>query len=338
MGSRVQSTKIALSVNKQVDIATAQTVDNMVSFTKLNSSLAQSNLGIESDAAEYGKGDEFATQLFTAGWDVSIPMEKYGTSQFAAWAWAYALGKVTPISGGYTIAPIDLGTDGLELPYFTYVEQIPGTDDDQMAVGCVVEEISHTINSGPGRQNNRITVSVVGSGKITDPSGITVPAPLAETILPAGIATVTINGTDYVTSKKLVSVTMGWKNNCLLNDGFFPGSGFQTPGDATTGQLRGRIEVGTRAPSFSFVARVASDSVEAAQLSALTTGAATVSLPFSGTHSLTAAWAKVGFRVVRRTDQNGIATITVTIEPMKDTVSGNILTITALTDLANIAQ
>jgi hypothetical protein len=337
MSSRVQSTKIALGVRKQVDIATASDVGDMVSFTKLNSSLAQSNLGIESDAAEYGKGDEFATQLFTAGWDVNIPMEKYGTSQFLAWAWAFCLGGVTPISGGYTIEPIDPGA-GLELPYFTYVEQIPGTDDDQMAVGNVIEEITHTISSGPGRQNNRLQISAVGSGKLVDPSGITIPAPLTEVFLPAGIATVTINGTDYVTNKNLVSVSQGWKNNCLLAEGFFPGSGFQTAGDATTGQVRGRIEIGTRAPSLSFVVRVQSDSAEADKLAALTTGTATISLPVSGTHSFTYLWRKLGFRTVRRTDSNGIATVTVTGEIMKDTILNKVLTITALTDLANIAQ
>jgi hypothetical protein len=337
MSSRVQSTKIALGVRKQIDIATASNVADMVSFTKLNSSLAQNNLGIESDAAEYGKGDEFATQLFTAGWDVNVPMEKYGTSQFLAWAWGFCLGAVTPITGGFTIEPIDPSA-GLELPYFTYVEQIPGTDDDQMAVGCIIEEISHTINSGPGRQNNRLQITGVGSGKITTPSGITIPAPLTEVFLPAGIATVTINGTDYVTNKNMISVTTGWKNNALLQEGYFPGSGFQTPGDATTGQIRGRIEIGARVPSFSFVVRVQSDSDESTKLAALTTGTATVSLPVSATHSLTYLWHKLGFRTVRRTDTNGIATVTVTGEIMKDTVLNKVLTITALTDLANIAQ
>jgi hypothetical protein len=337
MSSRVQSTKIALGVRKQADIATATAVGDMVSFTKLNSSLAANNLGIEDDAAEYGKGDEFGTEEFTAGWDVSVPMEKYGTSQFLAWAYGFCLGNVTPIAGGYTIVPSDPGA-GLELPYFTYVEQIPGTDDDQMAIGNCIEDITHTINSGPGRQNNRLQITAVGSGKIAQPSGITIPAPLTEVFLPAGIATVTINGVDYVLNKNLVSVSQGWKNNCLLSEGFFPGSGFQTPGDATTGQIRGRIEMGVRTPSLSFVVRVQSDSSEADNLASLTTGPATIALPFSGAHAFTAAWARVGFKSVRRTDSNGIATVAVTCNVLKDTVLNKLLTITALTDLANVAQ
>src|ERR1051325_784442 len=104
MSSRVQSTKIAVSAGKQADIATAATA-GMVSFSKLNSSLAQAALGIETDEAEYGKGDEFATQQFATAWDTTIPIEKYGTSQFAAWAWAFCLGKVVAGSGSYTITP-----------------------------------------------------------------------------------------------------------------------------------------------------------------------------------------------------------------------------------------
>lgn len=338
MSSRVQSTKIAFGVRKQADIATATAVADMVSFTKLNSSLAQAPLGIETDEAEYGKGDEFATQQFATAWDVSIPMEKYGTSQFAAWAWAYALGKVTATGGGYTITPIDPGVDGLELPYFSYVEQIPGTDLDQTAVGCCIEEIRHTINSGPGRQNNRMQVTAVGSGKLIQPSGIVIPPPLAETILPAGAAQITINGTDYAANKSLVSLEIGWKNNLLLREGFFPGSGTQDPANPLSGQIRGRIEIGTRKPNCQVVVRVNAASTEATKLTNLTTGTATVSLPVSITHSLTFNFAKVGFSNLRRTDTSGIATISFNVEMLKDTVAGTFFSIDAKTDLANIAQ
>ena len=336
MSSRVQSTKIAFGVNRQADIATA--TSGLVSFTKLNSSLAQTNLGIETDEAEYGKGDEYATQQFTTAWDTSIPMEKYGTSQWAAWAWGFCLGKVIPSGSGYTIEPIDPGVDGLELPYFTYVEQIPGTDLDQMAIGCAIEEIKHTINSGPGRQNNRLQVTAVGSGKIIDPSAVTVPSPITETLLPAGGAQITINGVDYVLNKSLVSLEMGWKNNLLLKEGFFPGSGTQDPTDPTSGQIRGRIEIGTRKLTLNFTVRVNAASLEAQKLKDRTTGPAVITLPVSSTHSFTATFHKVGFDVIRRTDTSGIATISVNCNLLKDTALNKVLTITANTDLTGIAQ
>jgi hypothetical protein len=53
---------------------------------------------------------------------------------------------------------------------------------------------------------------------------------------------------------------------------------------------------------------------------------------------LTFAFAKVGFDVVRRTDSSGIATISVACNLLKDTTLDKVLTITAITNLANIAQ
>ena len=53
----------------------------------------------------------------------------------------------------------------------------------------------------------------------------------------------TINGVDYVTNKNIVSLETSWKNNIKMDAGFFPGSGFQTSGDATTGAVRGRLEL-----------------------------------------------------------------------------------------------
>jgi len=338
MSSRVQGTKVAVGVGRQADIATATSSGGLVSFSKLNSSLGQSALGIETDEAEYGKIDEFATQQFATAWDTNLTLEKYGTSQFAAWAWAFALGKVTATGGGYTITPINPEDDGIELPYFTYCQQTPGTDLDETAVGCCIEEIKHTLNSGPGRQNNRIQITAVGSGKLIRPSGVTIPPPITENLLPVGGAQITINGTDYVTKKSFVSLELGWKNNLLLKEGFFPGSGTQDPADPNSGQIRGRIEIGTRKPSLSIVVRARSDSDEAAKAESLTTGTAVISLPISSTHSLTFTFAKIGFDTPRRTDTSGIATITLPCNMLKDTTNNTLLTITANTNLTGIAQ
>ena len=46
----------------------------------------------------------------------------------------------------------DPPTDGIELPYFSFIEQIrPGGSSivDRMAVGCAVEDFTITIGSGP---------------------------------------------------------------------------------------------------------------------------------------------------------------------------------------------
>ena len=64
------------------------------------------------------------------------------------------------------------------------------------------------------------------------------PAATVEKLLPSASLTLTINGVDYVTSKNIVSLETSWKNNIRMDAGFYPGSGFQTSGDATTGAIR----------------------------------------------------------------------------------------------------
>ena len=41
-------------------------------------------------------------------------------------------------------------------------------------------------------------------------------------------------------------------NNIKVDARFFPGSGFQTSGDATTGAIRGRLEFGDRQGTLKF--------------------------------------------------------------------------------------
>jgi hypothetical protein len=50
------------------------------------------------------------------------------------------------------------------------------------------------------------------------------------------------------------------------DSGFFPGSGFQTPGDGSTGAIRGRLEFGNRVGNLRFVARFMNGSDEYTKL------------------------------------------------------------------------
>ena len=167
---------------------------------------------------------------------------------------------------------------------------------DRQAVGCAVEAWPISIGSGPGRANSKITVEFAGSGKVIDSAtGITMPAATVEKLLPSASLTLTINGVDYVTNKNIVSLETSWKNNIRMDAGFFPGSGFQTPGDGTTGAIRGRLEFGNRAGTLKFVARFDSTSTELTKLKAQTTGTAVITLPFDANNSLQITWQKVAF-------------------------------------------
>jgi hypothetical protein len=234
MPANIQEMLIGFGKCKQAALATANTVTGIWRLGKLNADFGGPKLNTENDADELGKGNEFATQLFKTSWDVAGKLEKYASAEFAAWVMAFGLGKVvktgTTPNWIYTCTPLNPVTDGIELPCFSYLEQIrPGAAAviDRMMIGCVIEDWTLTVGSGPGRANSKLAVSFVGSGKHLQPSGITLPAATAELLLPSASLTATINGTDYVTAKNLVSLEASWKNNHRMDSGFYPGSGLQ---------------------------------------------------------------------------------------------------------------
>jgi len=328
--ARMQEIQICFGKQKQSDIATANTSGQMWQLRKLNAALANPKLNTESDAEEYGKGHEFATQTFNTSWDVSGQLEKYLSAEIAAWAMAFGLGKVVKSGSSpnftYTCTPlVPANGDAAELPYFSFVEQIrpgAGVVVDRMAVGCAVEGWTLSVGSGPGRANSKITVDFVGSGKYVDPSGITVPTATAEKLLPAASLAVSINGVDYVSNKNFVSLEASWKNNILLDLGFYPGSGFQSAGNATSGAIRGRLEFGKRQSTLKFVARFGNGSTELTKLKDQTTGSAILTLSYDTNNSLAITWPKVAFSAVEVGETDGIVTVSVDCLPFWDDTNG----------------
>ena len=329
MPANIRETKIGFGYKKQTGLATANAAADIWCLTKTNAALTTVTLNTENDAAELGKGHEFATQTFKSHWDVSGSIEKYLTSEIAAWAFVFGLGgrvkSGTPPAIIYTCTPQDPVAAGIELPAFSFVEQIrPGASAvlDRMAVGCVVEDFTMTIGSGPGRANSRITINFAGSGKLVEPSGITLPAGTSEHLLPGASAQVVINGVDYISSRNLVSLELGFKNNLRLDAGFYPGSGTQ---DGAA--VRGRLEFGDREASLKFTARFEHGSTELAKLRSQTTGTAVISLQgdlISGSdyHSLEVTFHKVAFRTAVVGDTDGIVTVEVECHPLWDATNG----------------
>ncbi len=329
--TRLQEVLVCFGKGKQTDIVTAQAAAAMWRFNKLNAALANPKLATENDAEEYGKGHEFPITTYKTAWDVGGTLEKYLSAEMAAWAMAFGLGKVvktgTLPNFIYTCTPLfPANGDAAELPYFSFVEQIrPGAGVvlDRQAVGCAVESWQISIGSGPGRANSKITVEFAGSGKVIDSAtGITMPAATVEKLLPSASLTLTINGVDYVTSKNIVSLDTGWKNNIRMDAGFFPGSGFQTAGDGSTGAIRGRLEFGNRAGNLKFVARYDSTSLEYTKLKAQTTGTAVITLTFDTNNSLQITWQKLAFAVVEIGETDQILTVAVECTPLYDATNG----------------
>jgi len=337
--ANIRELLIGFGKEKQADIVTANLVGDLWRLGKLNVELASPRFVTENDAPELGKGHEFATALFKSHIE-SGPhrLEKYLSSEFAAWLFAFGLGKVVKAGAGpytYTCTPLDLPADGLELPYFSYVEQIrPGASDvrDLMLVGCAIKGWTLEVNSGPGRANAKATVEFQHSGKITEPSGVALPAATVENLLNAYSLACSINGVNYVAAKNFVSLTMGWDNAFRDNSDFFPGSGQQNGY-----QIRGRMEVGDRVPAFSFVARFVDGSTELQKVRDLTTGTAVIALTKDANNSLSVTWHKMGFSVADLGETEGIVTVAVTGQPMYDETNG-LLTAEVVTPVNDIGQ
>ena len=328
--TRMQEVLIGFGKGKQTDIATANLVANVWQLRKLNAALANPKLNTENDAEEFGKGHEFATTTFKTSWDIAGQIEKYLSAEIAAWAMAFGLGKVvksgTTPNFTYTCTPLfPANGDATELPYFSFVEQIrPGAGSviDRMAVGCAIESWTISIGSGPGRANSKIAIEFAGAGQLTEPSGMTLPAATLEKLLPSASLALTINGVDYVTSKNIVSLETSWKNNLRMDAGFYPGSGFQTPNDAATGAIRGRLEFGNRQGGLKFTARFDNASAELTKLKAQTTGIATIVLSFDANNSLAITWQKVAFATAEVGETDGIVTVSVDATPLYDATNG----------------
>lgn len=325
MPTRIQNASLGLGVGKQTNISTVPGSPVFITVPKLDSDIYIDDFGTEDNAAWIGKGNEFATQVFPTAFNVNGRIEKHGGIEFMTWAWAYALGNIAYASSTYTLVPTNPATT-LENPYFPIVLQLPeggGMAIDEMFVGCSIEEVMTNFNYGPGLQSVGTTVQFAGSGLLTQPSAITLPATLSEHNALSSSMALTINGTDYVAGKTILSGSIGWKNNLLLNAGYYPGSGIQS-GAA----VRGRQELGVRVPTFTFVARLLHTSPEYAALIAQTTGTAACTLTYDSTHNFTWNWEQISYKVVKRGQADGIATVEVTVQPQYNSSTG-ILSCTA---------
>jgi hypothetical protein len=344
--ANIRETKIAVGFVPQPDLITVNTPAEMWSFTKTNATTMAVTPVTETDAADIGKGDEFPTQVFPVSMDATVTVEKYASSEFLAWVFAFATGNVVKTAAGtgwkYCAEPSDPAVACLNLPPFTFAEQIrtpPESVIDQASLGMVVNDFTLTMESGPGRSNCRVTTNLIGTGNVVTPSNIT-PWPAVETehFLNAASAAITIGGIDYVLGGGFISLTFSWNNNVRTDSGYYPGSGVNASGFA----LRGRMEYNTRVCALSFVARARKGSPELAALLAQTPGACSIKL--SGAligagpekHGMDITIPKAVFSAVTTGEADGIVTVNCDVSPLKDTTTGKYVTMCATTTKTGI--
>jgi hypothetical protein len=333
MATRVQSLILGLGLSAEDSYNTASA--DFLRFTKVNMDITSPVSSNETDADWIGKGNEFAENLFKTNTDVSNRIQKFGSAEFLTYILAYGLGVVSETSGVYTITPADPGTT-LQLPSFSVVEQIPeggGSAIDNMYTGCVVDTFAINFSYGPGLKSVTSEMTFRGSGAVTTPSAITVPAVTGEHHALASGMSLSINGVDYVSAATGLTGAFTWNNNLLADEGYFIGSGEDGSGYAT----RGRLEYGKRVAGFEFTARMLSTSAEYTKLRALTTGTAVMVFPYDATHTVTITLEKVGFTKVENMETNGIVSVKVTAVPMFHLTNG-VVSVTAKCGVTGIAQ
>lgn len=337
MPSRIQQLVMGVSKGKQTSISTPQTT--FLRLRKLNADVTSPSPHFENDASEIGKGHEFTTQTFPSHYDVANRIEKYASSEFTLWAVGMALGNVVQVGTSapytYTIVPIDPGTT-LELPYFTVVEQVAeggGMAIDNAFVGCAMEEFTYSFNYGPGRASSRLNCSWSGSGIITSPSGVSMPSLITENNMLAAGMSLVVNGVDYVSTKRILSGSIGWKNNLNLNAGFYPGSGVQNGL-----QTRGRMEIGSRVPSFQFTTRLLAGSPEYNTLINQTTGTAVLTIQHDASNAVTFTFPQMAFQMVETTDADGLVALNITGAPEFSSTANTVLSVTGTCGISGLAQ
>lgn len=223
------------------------------------------------NAAMFGKGHEFATRNEILSWDVTFRRAFHATTKILGWAFAFHTGKVTTTSlGGVPIAyshvceyqdPNGTGYygSGRQQPATTIVEQVTSGLTRKFP-SCQVQaiEVTGTLNDWI-----RVSMDLKGSGKKTQvaPSAFTMPTSTEGSLLRHASLLFShgVSGSLADTSCDVRSFRFRSEMQYFDTDGYCPGSGYQTSGDPTSGQIRNKLEMARRAVMFEFVARASSD-------------------------------------------------------------------------------
>ncbi len=315
----------AILLGKMTDIVTLPGSPVYLRVPNLNRAVWGQGFVSETNAGEIGRGHEFPTSEFKSHIDNGLHQHScYLSAEMMAHVMAFGLGNVvktgTTPNFTYTCVPLMPATDArTELPYFAFAQQMrPGASSvlDQLYLGCVYEDWRLAVNKSPGRQSATLTASMRNSGKVTEPSAVTIPAEVAMREMRSNLlTTLTINGVDYLASKGFERCEASWSNN--IRQGFYPGAGLQ---DGF--QIQGRLEVGDRVPTFMFVARFENGSSELTKVKALTTGSVTMTFTFDSNNSVALTWPSMSFAAASIGEEGGVVTVQVTGNPKYDVTNG----------------
>jgi hypothetical protein len=282
MPARGQEIALGIGFHKQTAVQSALAAADLWSLPSSEFVPVSPELVNETDALDYGKGHEFAENVFPSHAQGAMEWPYFLTSEGFAQAIVFGLGDVTKVeeeaaaAWSYTCTPLDPVTDGVDLPTTTIVGGIRqgagGEIHDVALVGAVCSGFNLRVSQGPGRQNSQLRTSWLSCGKWVDNSGIAIPSLYSTNRLGAGTADViTINGVDYFSNARFVDYEFDWQNVPLAR--IYPGSGSQSGYD-----LAGQMRFGIRTARLTIRAELESASDELSNMLAGTEGTAIIQL------------------------------------------------------------
>lgn len=345
MPARTQELAIGIGFNKQAALQTALAAGSLWSLKTSQFNPTFPQLQYETDAEDFGKGDEWVGNIFPTSLATNWEWPYYLTSENFCQAIAFALGDTTkssPETGAYQYVclPQDPVADGVDLIATSVVGGIrqggAGEILDIALVGMVCDGFTVRLTSGTGRQNSQITSRWIGCGKYVNNSGVAIPAATEEHRLGAGsTVTLSINSVDYVSNARFVDLEFQYSNNLVM--GYYPGSGQQDAFD-----IAGRARIGRRTTSLIFTIELESDSAELAALLAGTEGTATIdiqgdTIAGAAKHQAKIVLHRVRFSAYEMAENDGFVTARVTAEIMKHTSNG-VMTLTGVCEQDEIGE
>lgn len=246
------------------------------------------------NAALFGKGHEFATQLYLLSWDTRFRRTAFLTSKIAGWAFAFHCGKVTSTPSGSGYSHVFEYQDPNGTGYYGSGRQLPVCTIVERSTSALQRKFPSMLISAlelTGNLNDfcRIALDMIGSGamsRIAVPPGFTFPtgedAAEGERLRNTAML-FEVTGSESSSSLQDISCDIrSWRfrseYSLAEEDGYCPGSGYLVPGDPASGQIRNKLEFLRRAVLLEWVVRAGPDITIFSQLEGLVELAAQITL------------------------------------------------------------
>lgn len=264
---------VAISTNRQSDYATAlgdTAIDKVVTFNSAD--VASHDATQITDEDKLGKGHDFPTEIQIESLDTKRNFSWDANSLNLPWALGFGLGSVvtTEVETGKVYSHVfkmsDPASTARQNPVTSIIEKI-GAFETRKVPSLAVASVKL---SGELKKRISLEVGLTGSGRILT-SGVTAPTTdpatasyftTAMCVLSMGLkgGSLTDAGADFHNFEVEIN------NNLQEELGYYPGSGFNTDGDPSTGAVRGRLEHGKRTVAMKLGVRVKSGSLVHQQL------------------------------------------------------------------------